>query len=75
MDRFLKALRDAGLFERNRVAVWLKVQACLVYLAGLSYRDVAYVCRVDVSHVSVWRWVRKLEGVRLEVEPSRRRAV
>jgi len=76
MDRLLKALRDRGLFRRNRFSLRLKVRACLLYLAGLSYRDIAYVCRVvGASHVSVWRWVQRLEGVRLDVRPRSRRAV
>ncbi|MEM2539657.1 MAG: hypothetical protein QXX13_00160 [Candidatus Methanomethylicia archaeon] len=36
----------------------------------LSYRDIAYVCRVvDVGHVSVWCWIQKIEGVRIDVNP------
>lgn len=43
---------------------------------GLSYRDIVYVCRVvDASHVSVWCWVKELEGVGLEVEAKHRRTI
>jgi len=36
----------------------------------LSYRDIAYVCWVvDVGHVSVWCWVQRIEGVRIDVKP------
>jgi len=38
MDRLLRTLRDTGLVKRNRVAVQLELRACLLYLAGLSYR-------------------------------------
>ncbi|MEM2541728.1 MAG: hypothetical protein QXX13_10770 [Candidatus Methanomethylicia archaeon] len=39
-------------------------------MAGLSYRDIAYVCRVvDVSHVSVWHWVHRIESVKIDVNP------
>jgi len=42
-------------------------------MAGLSYRDIAYVCRVvDVSHVSVWCWIQKIEGIRIDVKPKHR---
>jgi len=30
---------------------------------------------VEASHISVWRWVQRLEGMRLEVKPRRRRMV
>jgi len=32
-----------GLWRRNRVCVEDRVRASLAYMAGLSYRDVAYV--------------------------------
>ncbi|MEM3027578.1 MAG: hypothetical protein QW220_02485 [Candidatus Bathyarchaeia archaeon] len=30
---------------------------------------------VDASHVSVWRWVKELEGIRLDAKPRRRKVV
>ncbi|MEM2793050.1 MAG: hypothetical protein QW511_00160 [Candidatus Methanomethylicia archaeon] len=42
-------------------------------MAGLSYRDIAYVCRVvDVSHVSVWHWVHRIESVKIDMNPIER---
>ncbi|MEM3793214.1 MAG: hypothetical protein QXH47_07890 [Candidatus Bathyarchaeia archaeon] len=53
MDIFLK---DKGLFKRSGFLVGLKLKACILYIVGLSYRDIAYVCRfVEANHVSVWK--------------------
>ncbi|MBS7652907.1 hypothetical protein KEJ13_07250 [Candidatus Bathyarchaeota archaeon] len=65
----LKALRDSGLFRRNRFSLQLKVRAVLLYMAGLSYRDITYVLRVvPCSHEAVRLWVKKLELVTVNVE-------
>ena len=42
----LKALKNSGLFRRNRFSLQVKVRAILLYMAGLSYRDITYVLRV-----------------------------
>jgi len=40
----------------------VKVRAVLLYMAGLSYRDITYVLRVvPCSHEAVRLWVKKLE--------------
>ncbi|MEM2904664.1 MAG: hypothetical protein QW057_00635 [Candidatus Bathyarchaeia archaeon] len=45
-------------------------------LHGLGYRDIAYRLRVvSVSHEAVWKWVKRLEGFTLEVEPRERRLI
>ena len=76
MDWLLKALRDKGLFKRNRFPVRLKLRACLLYMAGLSYRDITYRLKVvPVSHMAVWKWVQRLEGFTLEVKPRMRRTI
>jgi len=50
----LKALKDSGLFRRNRFSLQVKVRAVLLYMAGLSYGDITYVLRVvPCSHESV----------------------
>ena len=67
----LKALRDSGLFKRNRFSLHLKVRAILLYMAGLSYRDMTYVLRIiPCSHEAVRLWVRKLEQITINVEAS-----
>jgi hypothetical protein len=37
-DMLLKAVRDNGIFERNKIPLETKVLGCLLYLSGLSYR-------------------------------------
>ena len=70
----LKALRDSGLFRRSRFSLQLKIRAILLYMASLSYRDIAYVLRaVPCSHEAVRLWVKKLEHVAVNVEAKARR--
>jgi transposase-like protein len=70
----LKALRDSGLFRRNGFSLPLKVRAVLLYMAGLSYRDIAYVLRVvPCSHEAVRLWVKRLEQLTVKVEARPRR--
>jgi len=72
----LKALKDSGLFRINRFSLQLKVRAILLYMAGLSYRDITYVLRVvPCSHEAVRLWVKKLEQVTVNVEAKHRRMV
>ena len=62
----LKALHNSGLFRRNRFSLQVKVRAVLLYMAGLSYRDITYVLRVvPCSHEAVRLWVKRLEQVQL----------
>ena len=54
----------------------MKVRAVLLYMAGLSYRDIAYVLRVvPCSHEAVRLWVKKLELLTVKVEAKPRRMV
>ena len=40
-----------------------RVDACPLYFAGLSYRDIAYVLKyVKVSHEAVRKWVKRLSS-------------
>ncbi|MEM2695882.1 MAG: hypothetical protein QXU09_02985 [Thermoproteota archaeon] len=41
----LKALENSGLFRINRFSLQMKVRAVLLYMAGLSYREITYVLR------------------------------
>jgi transposase-like protein len=54
----------------------LEVRAVLLYMAGLSYRDIAYVLRViPCSHEAVRLRVEKLERLTVKVEAGPRRMV
>ncbi|MBS7635076.1 hypothetical protein KEJ34_06265 [Candidatus Bathyarchaeota archaeon] len=65
----LEALMDSGLFRINRFSLQAKVRAILLYMAGLSYRDVTYVLRfVQCSHEAVRLWVKRLGQVAVNVE-------
>ena len=65
----LKALQNSGLFRRNRFSLQVKVRAVLLYMAGLSYRDITYVLRVvPCSHEAVRLWVKRLEQVAVNVK-------
>jgi len=45
-------------------------------MAGLSYRDVAYVYRlVEATHIAVWTWVQRLRGLVFRSKPRARRMV
>jgi len=64
----LKALQNSGLFRRNRFSLQVKVRAVLLYMAGLSYRDITCVLRVvPCGHEAVRLWVKKLEQVTLRL--------
>jgi len=72
----LKALMDSGLFRLIGFSLLLKVRAVLLYMAGLSYRDVAYALRVaPCSHEAVRLWVKRLEQLTVSVEARPRRMV
>ncbi|MGQ9642080.1 MAG: DDE-type integrase/transposase/recombinase [Thermoproteota archaeon] len=72
----LEAVVKAGLFRRNKVSVGHKVSACIMYMAGLSYRAMTVVSGlVPASHVAVYYWVQKLKGLISSCEPRVRRAV
>jgi len=60
----LKAVKKAGIFKRNKVSVRHKVKACLMYMAGLSYRGMTVASGlIPASHVAVYYWVQKLKGL------------
>jgi len=69
LEWLLEAVLAKGLWRRNKVALGEKVDASLAYMAGLSYRDAAYVLEiVRASHVAVWTWVQRLKRLALRVE-------
>jgi transposase-like protein len=54
----------------------LKVRAVLLYMAGLSYRDITYVLRlVPCSHEAVRLWVKRVKQVIVNIEAKPRRMV
>lgn len=75
-NTLLKAVQDARIFRRNKRPLESKIVACLLYLAGLSYRAMTYQTRViDASHVSVHNWVHALKDVVSRVPRKERRVV
>src|SRR5690349_9137127 len=72
----LEAARDRRIFLRNKIPLRTKIQACLLYMAGLSYRGMTYQTRrVNASHVSVFSWVHALKGIVSRVPRKERRVV
>jgi len=54
IEWLLEALRNSSLFRINRFSLQAKVRAILLYMAGLSYREITYVLRVvPCSHEAV----------------------
>jgi len=55
---------ESWIFKRNKVSVRHKVKACLMYMAGLSYRGMTVMSNlIPASHVAVYYWVQKLKGL------------
>ncbi|MBS7634489.1 IS6 family transposase [Candidatus Bathyarchaeota archaeon] len=72
----LEALKDSGLFRINRFSLQARVRAILLYMTGLSYREITYVLRVvPCSHEAVRLWVKRLGQVTVNVEAKPRRMV
>jgi len=60
----LEAVKKAGIFKRNKVLVEHKVKACVMYMAGLSYRGMTVASGlISSSHVAVYYWVQMLKGL------------
>ena len=76
MRWLVEAAVAKGLWRRNRFSVEERVNAALAYMAGLSYREIAYVLGlVGASHEAIRQWVLRLEGLAVGVRRRRRRAV
>jgi len=64
-------LREVKLFRRNKVSLWHKVKACILYMAGLSIREIAYtVHAIPASREAVGRWFSRPVGLSKTVEPK-----
>jgi transposase-like protein len=75
-DALLKAVHDAHVFRRNKIALETKVLACLLYMAGLSYRGMTLQTGIiPACYRSVHYWVHQLKGVRSRVQRRVRRVV
>ncbi|MFQ6134859.1 MAG: DDE-type integrase/transposase/recombinase [Nitrososphaerales archaeon] len=72
----LKAVQDRHVFERNKLPLERKVLACLLYMAGLSYRAMTFrTGLIESSHVAVHYWFHKLRGLLQDGPPKRRRCI
>lgn len=72
----LSLVRKSKIFRRRGTPIDRRVDACLFYFSGLSYREIAYVLKyVDVSHEAVRKWVKRLSKLISQPEPKMRRCV
>jgi len=72
----LEAVKESGVFRRNKVSVDVKVRACVMYMAGLSCRGLTVTSGlIPVSHVVVHYWVKALKGPVQSYKPKIRRAI
>jgi putative transposase len=72
-DVLLKAVRVRHIFKRNKCTLETKVFACLLYMAGISYRGMTFQTgMIGASHVSVYNWVHRLGTLTSRV-PKRKR--
>ena len=76
-DALLKAVQDSHIFKRNKIALETKVLACLLYLAGLSYRGMTLQTGIIIPacYRSVHYWVHKLRGITSSLPRKARRLV
>jgi transposase-like protein len=75
-DMLLKAVRDNGIFERNKIPLETKVLGCLLYLSGLSYRGMTLQTGIiRACYSSVHYWVQKLKGITSRVQRRYRMVV
>jgi len=75
-ELLLKAVRSRNIFQRNKLPLERKVLACLLYMAGLSYRAMTFrTGLIEASHVAVHYWFHKLKGLICDEPPKVRRCV
>jgi putative transposase len=77
-DTLLKAVQDAHIFRRNKIALETKILACLLYLAGLSYRGMMTTLQTGIipaCYRSVHYWVQQLKCITSRVPKRVRRFV
>jgi DDE domain len=72
----LRAVHDAHIFKRNKIPPETKVLACLLYMAGLSYRAMTLQTGIiPACYRSVHYWVQQLKGIGSRVQVKERRFV
>jgi len=65
-----------SVFKRNKIPLWIKVLACLLYLSGLSYRRIAIETGlIPACYRSVHYWAQKLRSLISNVQRRYRRIV
>ena len=70
------AVQANGIFQRNKLPLEIKVLACLLCMAGLSYRAMTLQTGIiDACYRSVHYWVQKLRGMTSRVPRKVRRFV
>jgi len=76
IHRWLLSLVGSRIFRRRGTPINRRVNSCLFYFAGLSYREIAYMLRYfDVSHEAVKKWVRRLSKLIFPPEPRVSRVI
>jgi transposase-like protein len=75
-NTLLRAVHDAHLFQRNKIPAETKVLACLLYMAGLSYRGMTLQTGIiPACYRSVHYWVQQLRRITSRVPVKERRFV
>ena len=73
VERLMEVVKKARLFRRNKVPLRHKVRACILYMAGLSTREIAYTVQaVPASREAVRQWVARLATLSKALEPKAR---
>src|SRR5439155_9208950 len=72
----LRTVRESHIFLRNKCPLETKVHACLLYMAGLSYRAMTFQTGlIEASHVSVHNWVHRLGTLTSRVPKKDRKCI
>jgi transposase-like protein len=69
----LSIVKRNRIFRHRGTSFRKRVDSFFLYLAGLSYRDIAYnTSYVDVSHEAVRKWVKKIEICIIAIKPQKK---
>ena len=72
----LKAVQAKGMFQRNKIPLETKILACLLYMAGLSYRAMTMQTGIiQACYRSVHYWVQKFKEIGLGAKKKARRLI
>jgi len=76
VELLLKAVEKARVFKRNKVSLRYKVEAGLLYMAGLSTRCISEVVKaVPASREAVRQWVHRFASLMSQAEARVRRCL